>query len=148
MRIYYGVTAALHIAFIFAFHESIQITEASLIPLALIGLMIFQAAIFRSEKAETGSRTAYGSRLSEEEENTATATVSRFLYATIPWMIPFVLFFSSPVKFLSAAVYVIGFVSGFLLYRCKNKRAVLRRVNEEERRRQEQEEKEQLGKWR
>ena len=147
MRIYYCVTIVLNIVSIFVFHEYIHITEFSLIPLILIGLMVFQATIFNNGKVENGFRTAYGSNLSENEENQMMKIGSQFLYATIPWIIPFILFFSSFVKILSILIYFVGLLGGFVLYRCKHKSNIRNRIKAEENVRQEQEKKEQLGKW-
>ena len=113
----------------------------------LIALMIFQALLFKNEKVENGFRTAYGSNLTADEENKLLSSGSSFLFATIPWMTPFVLFFPAIVKVLSILVYIIGLVGGLILYRVKNKGKTVNRIDAEEKERQEQEKKEQLGKW-
>lgn len=110
--------------------------------------MIFQALFFKNEKIENGFRTAYGSNLTADEENKMLSNGSSFLFATIPWMIPFVLFFPAIVKVLSILVYIIGLVGGLILYRVKNKGEIVNRMDVEEKELQEQEKKEQLGKWR
>ncbi len=147
MIIYYCVTTIANIAAIFLFHKSININGLSIIPLFLIALMIFQALIFKNEKVENGFRTAYGSNLTADEENKMHGSGSSFLFATIPWMIPFIFFFPSFVKALSILVYIVGLFGGILLYRIKNKGKIIDRMNAEEKERQEQEKKEQLGKW-
>ena len=147
MIIYYCITILVNIVAIFIFHKSINIKGLSIIPTFLIVLMVFQGLIFKNEKVENGFRTAYGSNLTADEENKLLSSGSTFLFATIPWMIPFILFFPSFVKFLSVFVYIIGLIGGLLLYRIKNKRKIMNRMNEEKIERQEQEKKEQLGKW-
>ena len=147
MIIYYCITIIANIVAAIVFHKSINITVLSAMPLFLIALMIFQAHIFKNEKVENGFRTAYGSKLTADEENKMLDTGSSFLFATIPWMIPFVLFFPSIVKVLSILVYIIGLVGGLILYRIKNKGKIINRIDAEEKERQEQEKKEQLGKW-
>ena len=147
MVIYYCITILANIAAIPIFYEYINISALSIVPLFLIALMIFQAILFKNEKVENGFRTAYGSNLTADEENKLLSSGSTFLFATIPWMIPFILFFPSFVKFLSVFVYIIGLIGGLLLYRIKNKRKIINRMNEEEIERQEQEKREQLGKW-
>lgn len=147
MIIYYCLTIVANVIAAIAFYKSINITGLSILPLFLIALMIFQALIFKNEKVESGFRTAYGSNLTADEENKMLSSDSNFLFATIPWMIPFVIFFSSPVKALSIFVYYIGLVGGLVLYRLKNKGRIMNRMNVEEKERQEQEKKEQLGKW-
>ena len=147
MIIYYCITIIANIVAAIVFHKSINVTVLSVMPLFLIALMIFQALLFKNEKVENGFRTAYGSNLTADEENTMLGSCSNFLFATIPWMIPFVLFFSSIVKALSILAYIIGLFGGLLLYRIRNKGTIIKRMNTEEIERQEQEKKEQLGKW-
>ena len=86
-------------------------------------------------------------RKTQHEENNLLGNSSSFLFATIPWMIPFIIFFPAIVKVLSILVYIIGLVGGLILYRIKNKGKIVNRINAEEKERQEQEKKEQLGKW-
>ncbi len=147
MLIYYCITILSNIIVAVAFYQNINITELSILPLFLIALMIFQAHFFKIEKVENGFRTAYGSSLTADEENKMLSSGSTFLFATIPWMIPFVLFFPSFVKLLSLLAYIIGLVGGLILYRIKNKGRIVSRMDAEEKERQEQEKKEQLGKW-
>ena len=148
MVIYYCITILANIAAIPIFYEYINISALSIVPLFLIALMIFQALLFKNEKVENGFRTAYGSNLTADEENKLLGSGSSFLFATIPWMIPFILFFPPFVKVLSILVYIVGLIGGILLYRIKNKGKILNRMNAEEMERQEQEKREQLGKWR
>ena len=148
MVIYYCITILANIAAIPIFFEYVNISALSIVPLFLIALMIFQALLFKNEKVENGFRTAYGSNLTADEENKLLSSGSSFLFATIPWMIPFILFFPSIVKALSILIYIIGLVGGLILYRIKNKGKIVNRIDAEEKERQEQEKKEQLGKWR
>ena len=147
MLIYYCITIVLNVIAIIAFHKNINITGLSIVPIFLIALMIFQALMFKHEKVENGFRTKYGSNLTADEENAMQSVGSKFLYATIPWMIPFIVFFSSPIKLISVLVYIIGFIGGSVLYVLKNKNKITDRMSAEEKERQEQEKKEQLGKW-
>ena len=147
MVIYYCITILANIAAIPIFFEYVNISALSIVPLFLIALMIFQALLFKNEKVENGFRTAYGSNLTADEENKLLSSGSSFLFATIPWMIPFVLFFPAIVKVLSILVYIIGLVGGLILYRIKNKGKIVNRIDAEEKERQEQEKKEHLGKW-
>ena len=147
MVIYYCITILANIAAIPIFFEYVNISALSIVPLFLIALMIFQALLFKNEKVENGFRTAYGSNLTADEENKLLSSGSSFLFATIPWMIPFVLFFPAIVKVLSILVYIIGLVGGLILYRVKNKGKTVNRIDAEEKERHEQEKKEQLGKW-
>ena len=147
MIIYYSITILANIIAIFIFHKNINISALSIIPLILIALMIFQAYFFKKEKVENGFRTTYRSNLTDNEENNMLNSASTFLLATIPWIIPFIFFFSSFVKILSVLIYIVGLIGGFVIYRIKNKEKITNRMNTEEIERQEQEKKEQLGKW-
>ena len=147
MIIYYCITILANIVAIFIFRKSISISALSILPLFLIALMIFQALFFKNEKVENGFRTAYGSDLTADEENKLLGSTSSFLFAAIPWMIPFILFFPPFIKILSVFVYILGLVGGPMVFRIKNKGKIIRRINSEEMERQEQEKKEQLGKW-
>ena len=147
MIIYYCITIIANIVAAIVFYKNINVTVLSVMPLFLITLMIFQALIFKNEKVENGFRTAYGSNLTADEENKMLGSGSSFLLATIPWMIPFILFFPSIVKVISILVYIVGLVGGLILYRIKNKGRIVNRMDAEEKERQEQEKKEQLGRW-
>ena len=147
MLIYYCIAIIANVVAIIAFYKNINITGLSIVPIFLIALMIFQALMFKHEKVENGFRTKYGSNLTADEENAMQSVGSKFLYATIPWMIPFIVFFSSPIKLFSVLVYIIGFIGGSVLYVLKNKNKITDRMSAEEKERQEQEKKEQLGKW-
>lgn len=147
MIIYYCITIIANIVAAIIFHKSINVTGLSVMPLFLIALMIFQALLFKNEKVENGFRTAYGSNLTADEKNKMLDSGSSFLFATIPWMIPFILFFPSFVKVLSILVYIVGLIGGLILYRIKNKGKIVNRIDAEEKERQEQEKKEQLGRW-
>ncbi|MBR2346627.1 MAG: hypothetical protein IKA68_03380 [Clostridia bacterium] len=147
MLIYYCIAIIANVVAIIAFYKNINITGLSIVPIFLIALMIFQALMFKHEKVENGFRTKYGSNLTADEENAMQSVGSKFLYATIPWMIPFIVFFSSPIKLISVLVYIIGFIGGSVLYVLKNKNKITDRMSAEEKERQEQEKKEQLGKW-
>ena len=147
MLIYYCVTIIANVIALFAFFGSINITVLSILPIVLIALMLFQSLFFKAEKQESGFKTNFGSNLSQNEENSMFNCASTFMLATIPWMIPFIIFFSSPIKILSVVVYIIGFVGGAILYKLKNKGKITSRIDVEENERREQEKKEQLGKW-
>ena len=147
MVIYYCITILANIATIPIFYKYINISALSIVPLFLIVLMIFQAILFKNEKVENGFRTAYGSNLTADEENKMLDSGSTFLFATIPWMIPFILFFPAIVKVLSVLVYIVGLVGGLILYKIKNKDKIINRMDTEEKEREEQEKEEQLGRW-
>ena len=133
MRVYYCITVLANAVAVIALHKRLHITELSILPLFLMILMVFQAFYFRSEKVSHGSSTtAYGSNLTPKEENELLASASRSLCAAIPWMIPFVLFFSSPIKMLSVIVYILALIVGPSFYKMKNKKKIIGRMSDEE----------------
>lgn len=123
MIVYYCLTIVANVAAAIAFHQNVNVTVLSIVPAFLLVLTAFQAFYFKTEKVETGFRTNYPSELSPsmtaEEENQRNGAVARVLFATTPWFVPFILFFPSPVKCLSALVYFIGFVGGAVWYKSK-----------------------------
>lgn len=147
MTVYYTITILANIVAVIVFRKSINITALSLVPVLLMALSCFQASIFKSERSESSFDTAYGSELSSDEKNELINSGSKFLLATVPWMIPFVMFFASPVKFISVGVYLIGFIGGLAWYRINNKSRINNRVGKEEAERREQEKREELGKY-
>ncbi len=146
-NLYYCIMIIANIVLAVIFYRNINITILSFVPIFLIALIVFQVKYFKNEKVENDFRTTYGSNLTEDEETSMFEYISKALIAIIPWMIPFVIFFSSLIKALSIFVYVFGFISGALMYRLRNRDKVLSRIKFEEKEREEQEKKEQLGKW-
>ena len=147
MCIYYCITILANLISVIVFYKNINITAMSALPLALIALMIFQAIMRKNEKAERGFKTAYASNLTPDEENAMSGIGAMLIFAAIPWIIPFVIFFSSPVKALSIIVYIFSLLGGGIFYRLKNKDKIKNRIENENKELKEQEKKEQLGKW-
>ena len=147
MSIYYAITLTANIIAAIVFRKSINITAISLLPLLLIALMCFQAIIFKNERSESGFDTSYGSDLTPNEKNHMSDIIFQSLLGTTVWMIPFVLFFSSAIKFISIGIYLIGFATGTIIYRIKNKSSIMSRMNKEDKERREQEKREELGKF-
>ena len=147
MPIYFCATIIANVLAIFVFYKNININGLSLFPLILILLMVLQATIFKKHKIENGFRTNYGSDLTADEENKMFDIGSKFLFAMIPWMIPFVFFLMSFAKMLSLFVYILGMLGGLLIYKVKNKRKIKNRINSEENEQKAQEKKEELGNW-
>ena len=146
MLTYFCITVVANIVAALIFYKSINISAMSIVPLFLITLMIFQAHVFKNEKIENGFRTVYGSNLTADEENGMMESGANFMLCTVPFMIPFILFFPSLIKALSVLIYLFGLLGGLLIYRFKNKRKIHNRMVFEEKERREQEKKEELGK--
>ena len=147
MTVYYIITIIANVVATVVFFNQLSINTMSIMPAFLIVLMIFQGMIFKHEKVENGFRIKYRGNLTAEEENSMFDVGSRFLFGTIPWMIPFVFFFSTFVKALSIIVYFVGLCGGLFVYRIKNKRRINTRIENEKAELLDQEKKEELGKW-
>jgi len=135
MLFYYCITILANVVAVVLFYNYINITELSILPLFLIALMAFQAPFFKNEKIESGFRTNYNinqANLTAEEENQMFGNASKFMFATIPWMLPFIFFFPSPAKALSFLMYLIGLIGGLLVYRFKNKCKIAHRIKTED----------------
>ena len=147
MTVYYIITIIANVVATVVFFNQLSINTMSIMPAFLIVLMIFQGMIFKHEKVENGFRIKYRDNLTADEENSMFDVGSRFLFGTIPWMIPFVFFFSTFVKALSIIVYFVGLCGGLFVYRIKNKRRINTRIDNEKAELLDQEKKEELGKW-
>lgn len=145
MAVYYLLTVGLNLGALILFFGSVSVSRLSLVPAFLIVLTLLQYFLFKSLKSERGYRTNYGSPLTSDEENKRNEYVSKFMLAVIPWMLPFIFFFPSPLKLLSVFVHFIGLLGGTLIHRAKHKNDILSREQNEENERIEQEKKEELG---
>ena len=112
--IYYIVAVLLNAFAAVFFYRQIHITFLSLVPFLLMLLMLFQGFYFKksAEEAEKGgTSTAYGSDLTESEEKKLFSYNANSLFAFIPLLVPFVLFFSpSAIDFIDSRMLLIGAV--------------------------------------
>ncbi|MBQ3014545.1 MAG: hypothetical protein IJD75_05360 [Clostridia bacterium] len=129
------------------FHRHINLSALSILPAFLIVLMLFQAYYFRNEQTEKSFGGALGSNYSYEEEQTLSQFIATSLWICAPLQLPFVLFFGNGIKALSIFIYLIGFGSGALVYRCKNRNALHARVRAEQKELEDQKKNESIGKW-
>lgn len=128
-------------------HQNITITAFSLIPLLLIGIMIFQAHYFKSDEAKNSFGTAYHSGFTHKEEGEMSVMASKTILGTIPFMIPFILFFPAPIKACSIIVYLVSFGIGPVVFRIKNRDNLNQRTSNEAKELLTQIKKEELGNW-
>lgn len=146
MILYFCLMLLANAVLAIIFHQSITVTLFSLIPLFLIGIMIFQSLYFKSDDAKHTFDTAYHSGFTHKEVAEMSLVASKALLYAVPLMIPFVLFFSSLIKAVSIIVYLVSFAAGPLVYRIKNKDSLNRRANSEKKELETQLQKEELGK--
>ncbi len=147
MILYFCLMLLANAVLAIIFHQSITVTLFSLIPLFLIGIMIFQSIYFKSDDAKHAFGTAYHSGFTHKEVAEMSLVASKALLYAVPLMIPFVLFFSSLIKAVSIIVYLVSFAAGPLVYRIKSKDSLNRRANSEKIELETQLQKEELGEW-
>ena len=129
------------------FFEYINITAISIVPIFILILMLFQAFLFYNSK-ENEFNTTYSvrSELNQTEENTLFYYNANSMLICVPLLLPFILFFSSGIKFICLTIYLLGY-SGALVFRIKNKDKLNNRIHSEENELKIQQSKEELGKW-
>lgn len=144
---YICITLVLNGLSAFIFNKHLHISVLSLLPLALMTVMLFQALYYRKGKPDNDFSTAYGSGFNTKEQSALLRYASKSLTVGIPLLIPFVLFFADIVKTLSIPVYILSFAAGIVYYRIKHKDELKNRIQEEKRQLEEQIKKENQGKW-
>ena len=145
--IYYGITVILNIVCAIVFHEHLNITAGSIVPLALIALSIFQAVYFHNYRSKKDFNTYNDSELTEEEWAQLSVYMSKSYLIGIPWFLPFVLFFSTGIKMLSLLVFFAAFTGGAIYYRIRHSKDLQSRFAKEADELEEQKKRESLGKW-
>ena len=148
LAIYIFITLFLNVLSAFVFYKNLHISILSLVPVALIAVMLFQAIYYKKGTPENEVSTAYGSGFNNKEQSALLKYASKTLFAGIPLLIPFVFFFTDAIKILSVFVYIVSFAAGIVYYRIKHKEELENRINEEKRQLEEQIKKEEQGKWR
>lgn len=147
MSMYYCAVIAINILSAVFFHEHINISAMSGIPLFLIALTVFQANYFIKDIPEKGFDTSYGGGYTHEEKVHLLQYASKSLMITIPLLFPFILFFPNAAKVLSVIVYIAGFIVGPLVYRVRHRHELNSRANAEKAELAKQKQNEELGKW-
>ncbi|MBE6705913.1 MAG: hypothetical protein E7583_11670 [Ruminococcaceae bacterium] len=147
MKLYYIILIILCTAFSIVFCDHINITMASLLPLFLMMLSVFQSVYFHNHREKKDFNINNDSPLTEKEwEKVAVYMRNSYMIVT-PLFVPFVMFFTSWAKAISIILYLIGFVGGMLYYRLRYHKEIKRRVSDEMTELKEQKKKEELGKW-
>lgn len=145
--LYYCTMIAINIVSAIVFHEYINISAMSGVPIFLIALTIFQANYFIKDIPDKGFGTNYGGGYTHEEEVHLLQYAFGSLMITIPLLFPFILFFSNAAKVLSVIVYIVGFVARPLIYRVRHRHELNSRINAEKEELAKQKQNEELGRW-
>ena len=101
--IYYIVHVAINIALLIIFRTNIIIDLMSILPVFLIALMLIQAPMFkvdihRSSVGDTAYSTGNTVRLTDDELEKQYKYTRYSFYGLIPFVFPFIFFFSSYAK--------------------------------------------------
>ena len=145
--IYYIVTLGLNLVGVIVFHETLNFAFNSVIPLFMIGISIFQIGYFSRHPHKKDFNTNNNSDLTEKEwENMTSYMIASYLIF-IPFMLPFVWFFSSWGKLLSILVFLLAFTGGMVYYRLRHGKEYRSRFDKEDKELEEQKKREELGKW-
>lgn len=145
--IYYVLAVSANIVSLFVFKNHINVSAVSMIPLILIILAVFQSVHFNKQSETNDFSTAYGSGFNDNEQAQISKYTSKALLIIIPFMIPFVLFFVSPLKAVSIFIYILGLIIGPVVYRIENRDKLRHRINSENKELEEQKKREELGEW-
>ena len=143
--LYYAVTLGLDLIALVLFRKQVNLQLTSVVPLLLMVLMAFQAGYALKEKNEKG--LAYASGATEEEVSEQQRYLARSLAIGIPFLLPFVFFFSTYLKLISCLLYILFFGGGPICYRIKNRKNISARQQKERDALAEQRKKEEMGQW-
>ena len=145
--LYYAVTLGLDLIALVLFRKQVNLQLTSVVPLFLMALMAFQAGYASKEKNEKGFGTAYASGATEEEASEQQRYLALSLAIGIPFLLPFVFFFSTYLKLISCLLYILFFGGGPICYRIKHRKNISARQQKERDALAEQRKKEEMGQW-
>ena len=144
--IYYSVAFFINAVCAFVFRQNINITIAAVCPLFLMILSLFQGFYFNNNRSKGDFNTSSSADLTEDEWSILSVYMSYSYFIAVPVLIPFALFFGTPIKVLSIFVYLLAFSAGHICYRIKHSKEYTSRMKLESDELKEQLKKEELGK--
>ena len=147
MKLYYIILVTVYAVSSVVFRSYINITSASLLPMFLLILSVFQAVYFHNHRGKNDFNINNDSPLTEKDWENISVNNRNSYMIVIPLFIPFVLYFSIWIKLLSIILYLFGFAGGMFYYRIRHREIISNRFVEEESEFKKQREKEELGKW-
>ena len=146
--IYYIVTLALNAASLLLFHEHINISAVSAMPILLLADSIFQAAYYHNHKnKELNTAHSVDTNITDEDWAQVTVYIVYSNLLAIPLFLPFIWFFSWG-KLLSFVLFLAAFAGGGIWYRVKHGNELHERHRKESKELEEQRKREELGKFR
>ena len=148
--VYYIVHIVINIVSLFAFRTNIAVDFLSVVPVFLILLMLIQAPMFkidihRNSLGDTAYSTGNTVRLTDDELEKQYKYTRYSFYGLIPFVFPFIFFFSSYAKLFSIIPYILSFVVGNVIFKVQYGKAIKARLESETEELRKQLQKEELG---
>ena len=148
--IYYIVHLVVNLVLLVAFRSNIVIDFMSGVPVFLIALMLIQAPLIRVDMHRTSlGDTQYSAvnmvRLTDDELEKQYKYTRYAFYGLIPFVFPFIFFFSSYAKLCSIIPYILAYVVGNVIFRFKYGKTIKARLEAEKEELRKQIQNEELG---
>ena len=150
MSIYYIVHIAINLVLLIAFRTNITIDFLSVVPVFLIVLMLIQAPMFkvdihRISLGDTVYSTGNAVRLTDDELEKQYKYTRFSFYGLLPFVFPFIFFFSSYAKLCSIIPYILAYVVGNVIFKVKYGKTIKTRLESEKEKLRKQIQNEELG---
>ena len=131
--IYYIVHTVINMALLIAFRANIIVDFLSVVPVFLIVLMLIQAPMFkvdihRSSVGDTAYSTGNTVRLTDDELEKQYKYTRYSFYGLIPFVFPFIFFFSSYAKLCSVIPYILAYIIGNVIFKFKYGKTIKARL--------------------
>ena len=150
ISIYYIVHTVINMALLIAFRANIIVDFLSVVPVFLIVLMLIQAPMFkvdihRNSLGDTAYSTGNTVRLTDDELEKQYKYTRYSFYGLIPFVFPFIFFFSSYAKLCSLIPYILAYIVGNVIFKFKYGKAIKARLELEKEELRKQLQNEELG---
>ena len=148
--IYYIAHVVINLVLLVAFRANIIIDSLSVLPVFLIVLMLIQAPMFkvdihRNSLGDTAYSTGNTVRLTDDELDKQYRYTRYSFYGLIPFVFPFIFFFSSYTKLCSIIPYILAYVVGNVIFKFKYGKTIKTRLEAEKEELRKQLQNEELG---
>ncbi|MBQ8475076.1 MAG: hypothetical protein IJ499_05380 [Clostridia bacterium] len=145
MIIYCIILFLVNVVAAVVFHNSLNISAVSALPLFLLCLSAFQSYYFYNHRAKADFNINNDSELTEGEWGVLSVYMSRSYLVSLPLYVPFIIFGGLWIKVLSVAVFFAAFVGGAAVYKHKYRDKIAERIDKEAEELTEQKKREELG---
>jgi len=150
ISIYYIVHTVINMALLIAFRANIIVDFLSVVPVFLIVLMLIQAPMFkvdihRNSLGDTAYSTGNTVRLTDDELEKQYKYMRYSFYGLIPFVFPFIFFFSSYAKLCSIIPYILAYIVGNVIFKFKYGKTIKARLELEKEELRKQLQNEELG---